>query len=585
MTVSITLNGPNGPPGPIAASAATTAALAATESSTFLTGSLAYVATLRAYFVLDKTSTLTVDTVGLTVLYATFNGTLSTSLTAGRWLRITNVTHPYWRSVTGWYVNGGTGSNENDGSLSSPVKDFDEIYRRLGAKPDISGVVTVTVQDTTYAGRVRIEANLQQLSELIVSGTETVAATGTVTSATGVNDAWTLTCSGFDFSQHIGRKIRLTSGTYTGAYGYVIEAPSLGSAVTTNFAITGDGSTANVSPQDVGSVVPWTFEILTCTRFTGPIEVDVAGGPPRNAGGYYYPHATLKNAQADKLAMASPLLWTDGVRITSLDATGYYPVLKNSLVSQYALFSDYCAFECGGFLNAIVVVTGQLFADGQPVAHNTKFFVALGGYLQIHDYLCVRKSSQPIQIAARGRVVVQIGITGTGNTTATALLSDGGKLTYSPGATFNVTGTGAGFVDVRVQQGDGTIRSELARRSPITGDSLGKVSISSSTNASPIAVTTATAHGLTTGDRVAIENHLVNTAANGTWSVTVTGSTTFTLDTSTGNGVGAATGTVTPTKTLSFTNLLAAQSSGGFGGAALDALSGCAFAPALSGPQ
>lgn len=71
------------------------------------------------------------------------------------------------------------------------------------------------------------------------------------------------------------------------------------------------------------------------------------------------------------------------------------------------------------------------------------------------------------------------------------------------------------------------------------------VNIQSSTNASPIEITTATAHGYITGMQVRIASHLVNTNANGTWTITKTGTTTFTLNTSTGNGIGAATGTAT----------------------------------------
>jgi hypothetical protein len=66
--------------------------------------------------------------------------------------------------------------------------------------------------------------------------------------------------------------------------------------------------------------------------------------------------------------------------------------------------------------------------------------------------------------------------------------------------------------------------------------------ISSSTNATPIVVTTAAAHGFTTGDNVTINGHATNTAANGTWVVTVTGASTFSLDGCVGNGVGGATG-------------------------------------------
>lgn len=69
-----------------------------------------------------------------------------------------------------------------------------------------------------------------------------------------------------------------------------------------------------------------------------------------------------------------------------------------------------------------------------------------------------------------------------------------------------------------------------------------QVAISSSTNASPIVITTSGAHGFTDGDNVEVEGHAVNTAANGNWKITVLTVTTFSLNGSTGNGVGGATG-------------------------------------------
>lgn len=59
--------------------------------------------------------------------------------------------------------------------------------------------------------------------------------------------------------------------------------------------------------------------------------------------------------------------------------------------------------------------------------------------------------------------------------------------------------------------------------------------ISAATNATPIAITTTASHGLTTGDFVVIKGALGNTAANGTFQVTVTGAATLTLDGSVGN--------------------------------------------------
>jgi hypothetical protein len=67
--------------------------------------------------------------------------------------------------------------------------------------------------------------------------------------------------------------------------------------------------------------------------------------------------------------------------------------------------------------------------------------------------------------------------------------------------------------------------------------------ISSSTNASPIVITTATPHGMTTGDTVSVNGHQVNTNANGMWPVIVLSAGTFSLTGSSGNGVGGATGT------------------------------------------
>jgi hypothetical protein len=60
-----------------------------------------------------------------------------------------------------------------------------------------------------------------------------------------------------------------------------------------------------------------------------------------------------------------------------------------------------------------------------------------------------------------------------------------------------------------------------------------------------ITVTTTASHGYSTGDTVTIASVVGNTAANGTWVITVTGATTFTLNTSVGNGAYVSGGSVT----------------------------------------
>lgn len=60
--------------------------------------------------------------------------------------------------------------------------------------------------------------------------------------------------------------------------------------------------------------------------------------------------------------------------------------------------------------------------------------------------------------------------------------------------------------------------------------------VTGATNASPIQITTASAHGFTSGDQVLVVGATGNTAANGTWMITVVDSFNFTLTGSTGNG-------------------------------------------------
>lgn len=63
----------------------------------------------------------------------------------------------------------------------------------------------------------------------------------------------------------------------------------------------------------------------------------------------------------------------------------------------------------------------------------------------------------------------------------------------------------------------------------------GTKALTAATNATPIAITVSS-HGYSTGDTVVITGVNGNTAANGTWEITVTNANTFTLDNSAGNG-------------------------------------------------
>lgn len=64
--------------------------------------------------------------------------------------------------------------------------------------------------------------------------------------------------------------------------------------------------------------------------------------------------------------------------------------------------------------------------------------------------------------------------------------------------------------------------------------------INNASNATPIVITTSVAHGFYTGDRVRVAGVAGNTAANGDWTIVVTGSTTLQLVGSVGNGAYSA---------------------------------------------
>ncbi len=70
--------------------------------------------------------------------------------------------------------------------------------------------------------------------------------------------------------------------------------------------------------------------------------------------------------------------------------------------------------------------------------------------------------------------------------------------------------------------------------------------ITGATNATPIVVTSAN-HRLQTGMRVTVASVGGNTAANGTWVITVVDANSFSLDTSVGNGAYTSGGTWTVT--------------------------------------
>ncbi len=85
--------------------------------------------------------------------------------------------------------------------------------------------------------------------------------------------------------------------------------------------------------------------------------------------------------------------------------------------------------------------------------------------------------------------------------------------------------------------------------------------ITAASNAGPIVVTTSSAHGRATGDYVTVSGVLGNTAANGTWQITVISSTQFSLNGSVGNGAYTSGGIVNLAQAVPFQADVAGSSS------------------------
>jgi len=96
---------------------------------------------------------------------------------------------------------------------------------------------------------------------------------------------------------------------------------------------------------------------------------------------------------------------------------------------------------------------------------------------------------------------------------------------------------------------------EQSRTHTVAGafGSIGGV-ITSATNATPVVITTTSAHGLITGDFVQVAGVTTNTGANGSYAVIVTSPTVFSLTGSVGNGV-AGLGSATVSQALDISGI------------------------------
>ncbi len=114
------------------------AALAGIVDAGLPNGTVAYVNSVKDYFMLDHASSKSTDSIT----------TSATNSAVGRWLRL-NIPHPDWQSQTTWYIDSSTGNDENTGAVGSKLKTHAELFRRVGNEYVPSANITINITSTT----------------------------------------------------------------------------------------------------------------------------------------------------------------------------------------------------------------------------------------------------------------------------------------------------------------------------------------------------------------------------------------------------------------------------------------------------
>jgi hypothetical protein len=187
-------------------------------------------------------------------------------------------------------------------------------------------------------------------------------------------------------------------------------------------------------------------------------------------------------------------------------------------------------------------------AAGNPLLKGS-----VGSDIEIHNGIFEGLSSQFVPEG------VTASVSASNSITSAVTITAGSTEWALPGVAFTLNGGGTTYYVDSVS--GSTITAYQTSRTQT-------VSVTGATNATPIVITTSTAHNLATGTRVAITGVLGNTAANGNWTITSTGANTLSLDTSVGNGAYTSGGTVAAFSWTAFTDALVGQglSSGIVGG-------------------
>lgn len=246
------------------------------------------------------------------------------SSAAGRvWMRLIEVVNQRWVQSTTWFLGGAGADDENDGQTAgTPLATGQELTRRLARQAVGGGApVTVTIQAAALATPIDLTGVRGIVS---IVGQQASLANGLLNASTainrGANTFQTIGSAVFDFTPHVGRKIKLTSGAagIVGAEAWIDSIPGPNQAITSPFTTQAGGPLSGA----VAVVTPAGNEAFNIVSETTIPQVVVDGSSSSS-------FSQLLVA----LTMVEPTAQSDGFRcgtvlLNRLDFTPSPPALR-----------------------------------------------------------------------------------------------------------------------------------------------------------------------------------------------------------------------------------------------------------------
>lgn len=437
-----------GPAGPLAASVSIPSDVTTLPDANYPSGTWIYIASFKGFFVLDKTSTDTVDNVE--VLAAS----------TGRWLRSTR--SPFARVAT-WYVNKSNtnytlGSDANLGTtIGAPLENMSEIVRRMGALSTPLQDVHIYLLDTVSTEDVAWTFALRGFS-VYVHGLKTVAHSGTVSAVSAPQPAVTGTpvpgpsiTADASLAAYVGRGFigEITSGAFAGCKFYVYKDLGSNQAMVSNF-FAYDPTTNPAGAHESLATAPFNYTIWSITRLTGMHSFVGGSGLAADPGpfGLRQGYLLLYNCDSDWLTYPDWVIPPECCIDICAPLPGRQTYLPNCRIgTALATAPGVNLIRNQGLLaGSVMLHTGGRIIDYGSVNYNLGLAqFTENAFYEMHRQSIFTDISIPISLSHGARFWQNLHIYGTGNTSHIYECQPNSGVSWSVGNVKFCAGTSSAF--------------------------------------------------------------------------------------------------------------------------------------------